>query len=123
MKPECLGVADIPLYLVIRRRMLDDSPWSFSSSPEEDRGLDPEQLEQTLRSPDAAVLGIRSSIDASVPGTAEALVAVATTSREPRAKRRRIAWIMGVFVAPEWRGRGLGEAVVRALLVPQAGPG
>lgn len=91
--------------MAIRRQMLDDSPWSFSSSPEGDRGLDAEHLRQTMASVDAAVMGVRG---------ADGLVAAATTTREVRAKRRHVAWVMGVFVVPEMRGRGLGAAVVGA---------
>lgn len=105
MRAERLTVDDIAGYMAIRRRMLEDSPWAFSSSPEQDRGLDAEHLRRTMADPDVAIFGVRAD---------GGLAAAAMTSREARAKRRHVAWIMGVFVEPGHRGRGLGEAVVRA---------
>jgi RimJ/RimL family protein N-acetyltransferase len=98
---------DIPAYIAIRQRMLTDSPWSFASSPQQDKGSDPENLRRSLSDPDFAIFGVLAGED---------LIAVAMTNRETRHKRRHIAWIMGVFVEPAHRGRGCGEAVVGACI-------
>lgn len=105
MHAERLTHADIPLYIDIRRRMLADSPVAFLPSPSEDRNLDPEYLAQAMASGDPAIFGIREH---------DRLLASARVTRQPLAKRAHVALIMGVFVDPAARGRGMGECIINA---------
>jgi RimJ/RimL family protein N-acetyltransferase len=36
--------------------------------------------------------------------------------RDRQAKRRHRGWIWGMFVAPDWRGKGVGQALLEELL-------
>lgn len=99
-----------PAYFVLRRRMLVDSPWAFSSSPEDDRFSTPEAVAEMLRQPETAVVGVFAPEE---PGR---LVAAAGVRREPQMKMGHRATIWGVFCEPDRRGRGYGEAVVRGAI-------
>lgn len=88
--------------------MLLESPHAFGSSPDDDRWRDLEAMKSTFEHPDHAIMAI-----ASASANSE-LIASSGVMREPRAKRRHIATIWGVYVAPGARGLGLGRAVVEA---------
>lgn len=103
-----LAPADADRYVVLRREMLIDTPHAFGSSPEDDRFRTTDQALASLADPHNAIFAVQAS------GQGSGLVAAAGVIRETRAKRRHIASIWGVYVAPMARGRGLGRAVVRA---------
>ncbi|MBX3389060.1 MAG: GNAT family N-acetyltransferase [Phycisphaeraceae bacterium] len=94
-------------YVTLRREMLADSPWSFLASPEQDRGCDLEKVRASLAREDAAIFAVREG---------DRLVAAAGVVRDEALKKRHIATIWGVYVAPGARGRGLGRAVVCAAM-------
>ncbi len=103
------------LYAVLRREMLEDSPWAFCSSPGFDRGSDPAQLREQLVKPDNAIIAV---------GTDDGLLAAAGVHREAPPKRHHIAAIWGVYVTPSSRGQGLGRMVVSgAVEIARSWPG
>ena len=109
MQADRLTVADIPLCIDVRRRMLADTPWAFLPSPAEDRLLDAKHLARVIATGEVVLFGIRE-------GENDRLLATARIAREPLAKRAHVAQIMGVFVDPAARGRGLGESIVAACI-------
>ncbi|MGE0479187.1 MAG: N-acetyltransferase family protein [Phycisphaerae bacterium] len=127
-----LTPGDAAAYVVIRREMLADSPWSFISSPEHDRGCDVAGMAASLAGPDYAVVGAfaaeryeqsseadardNAPFDARSTTHGARLVAVAGVYRERAAKRRHIAWLWGVYTTPAMRGRGLARAVLLEIL-------
>lgn len=87
--------------------MLDDSPWAFASSPQDDRALDPAQLRSSLANPDFALCaGFRDST----------LIASAGILRQEKIKFRHLAMLFGVYVTPSARGCGAGAGVVNAAI-------
>jgi RimJ/RimL family protein N-acetyltransferase len=117
-----LGPDDTDAYIALRRESLLDAPWSFASSPAEDRGSDPDNVRRTLASDDFAVFAARAApAPAAPPGP---LASIAMVNRETRVKRRHIAWIMGVYTTPAFRGQGLARSTVAACLAhARAWPG
>ena len=103
------------LYLAFRREMLDQAPWAFGSSPEDDRGLDRDHVHATLFEPEHALVGMFRN---------GRLVSVAGIRREPKLKARHIASIFGVYTAPAARRAGAARAVVsRAIEIARTWPG
>ena len=86
-------------------RMLRDSPWAFSSSPEEDSARDPALIAARLADPEQAILAVEEG------GTGE-LIASTGVFRKTQAKSRHRAAVVAVFVDPAHRGLGLGRASV-----------
>src|SRR5690606_23397270 len=107
--PFRLAAGDVERYARLRRRMLDDSPWAFSASPEDDRALDLAALKEQLGEQEFAIVGVEAT-----PGGELAAVTGVVRARERKFAHRAIIW--GVFVAPEHRGRGLGRAVMTAAI-------
>lgn len=102
-----LTIDDIGPYISLRREMLDDSPWSFSASPEDDRGLDPASVEAVVSTPGSCLVGAFDE---------GRLVAVAGVRREPKLKRRHSVLVWGVYTTPHARGRGLARRVLGRVL-------
>lgn len=98
---------DADRYVLLRREMLQDSPWAFGASLESDRGSDPAQVRASLA---REGYGIFAAVDG------EQVVGVAGVRREEVTKRRHIAYIWGVYVTPSHRRQGLSRAVVRAAI-------
>ena len=111
-----LLAADSAACAALRREMLADSPWAFSSSVESDRGVDPEQVAARLAEPRQVTIG---AFDPN--GT---LLGVAGMYRDTHAKMSHRARIWGVYVTPHARGFGLARRIVaRALDEASAWPG
>jgi ribosomal protein S18 acetylase RimI-like enzyme len=95
--------------------MLEQAPWAFGSSPEDDRGLDRAHVHAMLFEPEHAILGM--FIDGR-------LVSVAGVRREPKLKARHLAGIFGVYTSPEARRAGAARAVVsRAIEIARSWKG
>ena len=110
--PIRLTPGDAPRYAALRRRMLEDAPWAFAASPDDDRALDLEDLARCLapdHRPAFAILAIEES-----PGGA--LVAAAGLARAARQKFAHRASVWGVFVEPAHRGRGHARALLEAVI-------
>lgn len=103
-----LGEPDLHAYAALRREMLADSPWSFSSSPEIDVGCDPARHAQRLAEPGQALFG---GFD-----NAGSLIGSLGLRRETNPKMAHRAFIWGVYVQPAHRRRGVADALVRVAL-------
>jgi ribosomal protein S18 acetylase RimI-like enzyme len=115
MKPDFSGVIvrllapeDAVAFQALRLRGLQEWPSAFASSFEEevDTAIDVVASRLAPRE-DAAVLGVFEN---------EHLVAIAGIARESMKKLAHKAYIWGVYVAPEARGRGIGQRLMQAVL-------
>lgn len=95
---------DAAAYTELRREMLLDSPWAFSSSPQDDVAVDPASLAR-LGEVGMAIIG---AIDEQgrLVGSAGVML-----RRQRKMSHRAMIW--GVYVTPRARGTGAGRAVVR----------
>lgn len=112
-----LTVADAAEYRRLRLRALLESPEAFGSTYTEAVARPLSVTEERLRgqtdSPDGFTLGAFEG----------ELVGVSTLRRKDGTKELHKADLVGVYVAPEWRGRGVGrsllaETIARARLLP-----
>ncbi len=101
---------DATSYRELRLRGLKESPEAFSSSYEEELAMPLEFTKQRLQeqtdSPDGFTLG----------GFDGELVGVVTVLRDRGIKRRHVGFVVGVYVAPEHRGKGVGSALLTEAL-------
>ena len=103
-----LQLSDAPVYQVFRLRGLREHPEAFTSSYEEACLRPLADAEKRLAAtPDEKVWG------AFVAGEMAGLVGL---SRETRVKNRHKASLVGLYVADEFAGRGLGRALVETVL-------
>jgi RimJ/RimL family protein N-acetyltransferase len=112
-----LGPADRDAYFQLRLRGLKAHPESFGQSYEEALARGPEQHDAMLQGRHASegdfLLGAYAS-----GGTQ--LVGVVGLMRNPRDKERHKAAVVGMYVAPEAAGRGVGRAMLNELLTRAA---
>jgi RimJ/RimL family protein N-acetyltransferase len=114
-----LTPADAAAYIVVRREMLADSPWAFTASPEDDRGLATAEVEPLLARTDNAIVGAieRRGDDVRIVGTAGIMC-----NRHRKLAHRAHIW--GVYVSPSARGRQVGfRLVISALQIARTWPG
>ena len=104
-----LSAADAAEFQALRLRGLRESPEAFGSTyaDEMDRPLD--VVAQRLAGDPESGFVLGAALEAG-----GALAGVAGCYRESSRKRRHVAIIWGMFVAPEARGRGLGGALLDA---------
>lgn len=110
MKPIRLHPEDIGRYITLREHMLEDSPWAFAGSPEDDNALNAEFLRSSLEKADNAIVAMAEN------ESTDPLIAVAGIYRVGQAKFSHRAKLWGVFVAEAYRGQGLGRAVTSAAI-------
>jgi RimJ/RimL family protein N-acetyltransferase len=93
----------------LRLLALETDPWSFVESPEELRAMSVEEFATRLRADHAENF---------IVGAFEQRTAVGMVGcyQEVPLKRRHKAWIWGVFVKPEERGRGIAKSVMQAVI-------
>ena len=103
-----LQVSDAPIYRALRLRALREHPDAFTSSFEEEDSRPLADSEKRL-----AAMGAEKFWGAFVDGEIAGLVGL---NRETRAKCRHQATLVGMYVAGEHAGRGLGRALVAAVL-------
>ncbi len=101
-----LDPADVERYVVFRQRMLNEAPWAFAASPSADITSQADTLRELL-SGEQNVLVVAED----APGGS--LIAGAGVVGHRHEKMAHRAKIWGVFVDRSWRGRGLGERVMR----------
>ncbi len=101
-----LLASDAEAYFRLRREALETEPFAFSSSPAEDRALDPEFVRTSLGDPNQALFGAFSP----------ELVGVTGVYRERGAKSAHKARLWGLYVRASHRRRGLGEQLVQAAI-------
>ncbi|QFU15657.1 GNAT family N-acetyltransferase [Microvirga thermotolerans] len=103
-----LEPADAEAYRALRLQALANAPEAFGASYEEEAG-------QTLD-------GIRARIGGHSANrifgawSSGRLVGMAGFAARERLKSRHKGIMWGVYVRPDWRGRGLGEALVRQVI-------
>ena len=95
----------------LRLEGLRDQPEAFGSSYQETLARPPqvrlEQFQQNVAKPDKCIIGAWAN---------GKLVGVAGLRREEGMKERHKAGIWGVYVTPSARGRGVGRALLEAVI-------
>ncbi|HEX8253897.1 MAG TPA: GNAT family N-acetyltransferase [Thermoanaerobaculia bacterium] len=91
-----LGEADLEAYASLRRRALEQEPLAFGASPESDVVI------QIGAAPDWMLFG----------AFAPELAGMAGLMRMRHPKMRHKMYLWGMYVAPEFRGRGLAAALL-----------
>jgi ribosomal protein S18 acetylase RimI-like enzyme len=107
MEIRLLCAEDAPVYGPLRQRMLVEHPEAFSSSAEEEELYPPEFLRQRLSSPTRCYWGAFEG---------GRLIGTVGLDLEQRKKNRHKATVVGMYVAREHSGRGLGRALLTTLL-------
>lgn len=102
---------DAEAYRALRLRALRENPEAFGASYEETADRPLAEVAERLRP--AGDPPERFTLGAYVDG---ALAGNVTFVREQGAKVRHKGFIVGMFVAPEQRGRGLGAALMEAAI-------
>lgn len=105
MNLRILNPADADLYHALRLRGLREAPTAFGSSAEEEQHMTREQVVQRI----AGSLPENPTFGAFIDG---ALVGIVSIHRMMRPKTRHKGAIVGMYVAPEVRGQGVGRALV-----------
>lgn len=112
-----LGPADRDTFFALRLRGLKTHPAAFGQSYEEAVERGPSQHDAMLDGTHAAsgnfLLGAFSSIDGALVGTVGLL-------RETRHKEHHKGYVIGMYVADEAAGRGVGRALLTELLARAA---
>ena len=118
-----LEPGDAERYARLRLTMLTLAPWAFSATPEDDDALDFRRLAEMFADEHHATFAIEAARSLSPAHHVErdsegraVLVASASVTRAKSPKFRHRARIWGVFVEPGYRGRGLGKALMHAVI-------
>ncbi|MBB4210484.1 ribosomal protein S18 acetylase RimI-like enzyme [Rhodothalassium salexigens DSM 2132] len=105
-----LGVDDVAVFRALRLAAMTRSPDAFNSTYGEELAKPDAWYAERLAEDGVFAAGGRTQ--------PQGMVGV---RRYPTAKARHKAWLYGLFVAPEARGRGVGQALVQAALSHAAG--
>ena len=111
MRIRPLLISDAPVYRAFRLRGLREHPDAFTSSFEEESQRPMLDTERRL-----AATGTEKLWGAFVDGEMAGMVGMVGMSRETRARNRHKAALVGMYVADEFTGRGLGRALVQPAL-------
>src|SRR4051794_27588848 len=103
-----LAASDAPVYRALRLHAFRDHPEAFTTSFEEYQAQAPAATEKRLAEDGARFWG---AFDED-----HALCGYVGLERDPRMKCRHKATLIGMYVAPAHSGRGVGRALVDALL-------
>lgn len=107
-----LILADAPAFFALRQRCMVEAFDFFRSSPADIEADGLADCEARLQSPHVRIVGAFS---------AASLIGIGGITREPREKLRHKALLWGMFVAPDAAGKGIGEAIVHALIAEAQG--
>jgi RimJ/RimL family protein N-acetyltransferase len=103
-----LTAADAAAFRALRLRALKEHPDAFTSSYEEDAGKPLSATEQRISGEDGNVFW-GAFVDGAICGMVGLL-------REPRIKNRHKGDIVAMYVAPESGRRGIGAALLQAVI-------
>ena len=99
---------DVSALVALRREALASHPLAFASSLEDDRSTSIDHMRASLANVASSV--VYGAFDA------EALVGMVGAYRSDKVKMRHKAEVWGMYVAPAARGRGAGDALLRAVI-------
>lgn len=99
-------------YKELRLKALKDNPLAFDSSPEDEEQLSEEEWKEKLAEENDFKVFIEDN---------RRLIAKMEVEWDKRAKVRHIAEVYGVYIDPQYRGKGLGKMLMDAVekLAPQ----
>lgn len=100
-----LGAGEGETYRAFRLQALEAEPMAFASDYEREAALPPEAFEKTLS--ECAIFAAFAD---------EAMAGMAGFSPVETEKSRHIGHLFGVYVIPAQRGRGLGAALIDAVV-------
>lgn len=107
---------DADAYGALRREMLENAPWAFASSIDEDAGIDQTKMAIRLAEPGQAIVGAFDN--------SGRLVGAAGLVRNSRKKMAHRATVWGVYVTPSARGLGLATEIFNRIFeVARSWPG
>jgi ribosomal protein S18 acetylase RimI-like enzyme len=98
---------DATAFKALRIFAMQESPKSFGSSVIEEQERSLTSIETMFSSPDHVRVGIFDDTQ---------LVAIAGLARQTRVKTQHKADIFGVYVLPEYRGRGWSRQMMQAII-------
>jgi RimJ/RimL family protein N-acetyltransferase len=102
-----LNADDAEAFVEIRRAALLDTPLAFAASPEDDVASSAETIRAQLReNPGYSIFG---AFD-------DRLVGVLGVMRDSHIKAAHKAWLLGMYVAPDHRRRGIAAALLQAAI-------
>jgi RimJ/RimL family protein N-acetyltransferase len=99
--------ADAPAFFAMRQRCMREAFDFFRSSPADIEADGLADCEARLQSPHVRIVGAFEH---------DHLIGIGGITRENRDKLRHKALLWGMFVVPDVAGRGIGEAIVHALI-------
>ena len=104
-----LAEADAPSFRAIRLRSLREHPEAFALAFEEEEKDSVEVFAERFRNSTPENCNFGAFVD-------DQMVGIASFGRHPRLKTRHKAYIGGMYVAPEARGKGLGRALLDTII-------
>ena len=113
MQVRRLGSDEWERFRSVRLRALADAPDAFGATYDEEAALTKADWRRRLESPDRAVFVVDEGFGSDGRGTPDEAVALATGGPAPDFPN--VAALYGMWVAPEARGQGHGEALVDAV--------
>lgn len=111
-----LTEADAETYRALRLRALRQDPEVFGSTYAQEAARPLAVTQARLQVPDNATFGAYESEGDGAGSSGGTLVGIVTLIRQDGAKDRHKTEMVGMYVAPEARGRGIGRLLVQALI-------
>lgn len=104
-----IRASDADAWRALRLQALKQEPASFATSYEEAAALDPEAFAGGIPAGDGPDVLFGLFVEGALEGAAGFAV-------QGGSKRRHKGLLWGVYVRPEWRGRGFGKALVQRVI-------
>ena len=107
-----LGPGDAEAFFALRLRGVGAAALQFRTAPEDVMREGLAHWQARLEAEDDRIVGVFDN---------ECLIGIGGIARDVRSKLRHKALLFGMFVAPEAAGRGIGRAIVEALITEARG--